>query len=106
MHADVRYRSSLATDLMEPVRPLVDELVLDLLAGRTFQKGDFHETRRGVCRLGPDLARELADCSPKLAAAIAPVAEQLASGLLKQQHSTPLTRRRHREALASGACRD
>ncbi len=31
MHADVRYRGSLATDLMEPVRPIADRLVLELL---------------------------------------------------------------------------
>jgi hypothetical protein len=31
MHADQRYRGSLATDLMEPVRPITDSLVLDRL---------------------------------------------------------------------------
>jgi CRISPR/Cas system-associated endonuclease Cas1 len=31
MHADQRYRGSLATNLMEPVRPITDSLVLDRL---------------------------------------------------------------------------
>jgi CRISPR-associated endonuclease Cas1 len=105
MHADVRYRSSLATDLMEPLRPVLDELVLDLLTERTFRKGEFHETRRGVCRLGPDLARELAYYAPQLATATAPIAERLATALLRRKHSTPLTRRNHRDAVARSARR-
>jgi CRISPR/Cas system-associated endonuclease Cas1 len=56
-HADVRYRGSLAIDLMEPVRPLADELVLDLLEERELRRGDVVETRRGICRLGPPLTR-------------------------------------------------
>jgi CRISPR-associated protein Cas1 len=41
MHADKRYRPSLASDLMEPVRPVADRIVLELLAGREFSRGDF-----------------------------------------------------------------
>ena len=36
MHLDQRKRSSMALDLMEPVRPLVEAWILDLLASRTF----------------------------------------------------------------------
>jgi CRISPR associated protein Cas1 len=60
MHTDTRYRGSLATDLMEPTRPIVDRLVLYLLAGREFQRGKVAETRDGICRLGPGLARKFA----------------------------------------------
>jgi CRISPR-associated endonuclease Cas1 len=55
-HADQPSRDSLAADLMEPVRPLVDRFVLGLLAHRYFAAADFHETRQGVCRVTPGLA--------------------------------------------------
>ena len=61
MHTDARYRGSLATDLMEPVRPIIDKVVFELLMGRELDRGDVFETREGICRLGPDLARQLAD---------------------------------------------
>jgi len=45
---------------MEPVRPIVDKFVLDLLADRELGPREVFETRHGICRLGPGLARELA----------------------------------------------
>src|SRR5688572_3604835 len=51
LHTDKRYRGSLAHDLMEPVRPLVDGMVLDLLDEHPLERGDVLETREGVCRL-------------------------------------------------------
>ena len=64
MHTDLRYRNSLATDLMEPARPAADALVLDLLNTRVLNRGDIHETREGACRLGPQIAREIAILGP------------------------------------------
>lgn len=78
LHADQRARDSLALDLMEAVRPTVDGWVLDALAGRTFAKADFHETRQGSCRLMPPLAKLVAETAPRWAAAVAPVAEGIA----------------------------
>jgi CRISPR/Cas system-associated endonuclease Cas1 len=66
LHTDKRYRGSLAHDLMEPVRPVVDGLVLDLLSEHPLSRGDVYETREGVCRLGPPMARRLAQCAPTL----------------------------------------
>lgn len=104
MHTDQRYRSSLATDLMEPARPAADTLVLNLLETHELRRGEIIETREGVCRIGPPLARQLATHSPVLRAAIAPHAERLARTLLKvPDHATPLTRRRHGEAVMIGA---
>jgi CRISPR-associated protein Cas1 len=101
MHADQRYRGSLATDLMEPARPAADALVLDLIDEHEFRRGDLHENREGVCRVGLPLARELARSSPRLRGAVAPHAEYLARTLLQRaNHATPLTRTRHRKALA------
>jgi CRISPR-associated endonuclease Cas1 len=102
MHADQRYRGSLATDLMEPVRPTADELVLDLLESHDLQKGEVFENREGVCRIGPALARRLALFGPTLRSALAPLAEQLSHTLLQTSTSpTPLTRQNHRKTLAA-----
>jgi CRISPR-associated endonuclease Cas1 len=84
MHADQRSRDSLACDLMEPVRPMVDAWVLDLLASRVFRRSDFFETREGVCRIMPPLTRLLAETAPRWAAAVAPIAERLVRQLLGQ----------------------
>jgi CRISPR/Cas system-associated endonuclease Cas1 len=101
MHVDQRYRSSLATDLMEPARPTADGLVLDLVEGHALRRGDVVETREGVVRIGAPMARLLAGNGQQLRAAVAPHAEQLARTLLRaQEHPTPLTRTRHRLATS------
>jgi len=101
MHTDLRYRGSLAVDLMEPARPVADEIALELLANHRFSHADVFETRRGTCRLGPGLAKALARHSPELHRAVAPHAERLARTLLNApRHPTPLTRRRHAKSLA------
>ena len=94
MHADQRSRDSLACDLMEPVRPVVDAWMLDLLESRTFQRSDFFETREGVCRIMPPLTRLLAETAPLWAAAVAPIAERLVGQLLGQRHDKKPGRRR------------
>lgn len=102
MHTDQRYRGSLATDLMEPVRPVADGLVLDMLERHELKRGDVFENREGVCRVGPAMARRLALFGPTLRLALAPHAEQLAHTLLRtSRYPTPLTRRNHRTALAA-----
>jgi CRISP-associated protein Cas1 len=107
MHADVRYRGSLAIDLMEPVRPIADELVLDLLANRELRRGDVLESRRGVCRIGPTLAKRLTQHAGDLRTAVNPSAERLAAVLLRSDdHPTPLTRRRHRESVRNSRARN
>jgi len=83
MHADQKSRDSLACDLMEPVRPMVDAWVLDLLVDRVFRRSDFFETREGVCRIMPPLTKLLAETAPLWTAAVAPIAEQLAGDLFE-----------------------
>jgi CRISPR/Cas system-associated endonuclease Cas1 len=82
MHADKRYRPSLASDLMEPARPVVDPIALDVLNEHRFGCMDVFETREGVCRLGPRLARQLAEHSRQLREEVGPHAEGLARDLL------------------------
>jgi len=105
LHTDKRYRGSLATDLMEAGRPAADDVVLELLEVRELRRGDVYETREGVCRLGPDLARDLAQRSPALRDALMPHAAQLAKTLLGDQAkrvAAPGRRRSRGEAGKGG----
>jgi hypothetical protein len=97
VHADYRARDSFALDVMEAIRPDVDRYVLDLLERRVFRAHDFHETRRGVCRLLSPVTKQLAETAPTWGGLIAPVAEQVAATLAEAPGSridrltTPLT---------------
>jgi CRISPR-associated endonuclease Cas1 len=81
LHADQLNRDSLSADLMEPVRPLVDRCVFELLDRRTFAADDFFETRQGVCRVTPPVARELAGAALDWGRAVGRVAEDVARRL-------------------------
>jgi CRISP-associated protein Cas1 len=39
MHADKRYRASLASDLMEPARPAADAIAVELFGARELRRG-------------------------------------------------------------------
>jgi hypothetical protein len=106
LHADQPSRDSLAADLMEPVRPVVDRFVLGLLADRYFAAADFHETRQGVCRVTPGLAADLAATSPVWARAVGRVAEDVADLMTYPEGPasvTPITGRRRAAARPGGA---
>ena len=49
-----------ALDRMEPMRPVVDRAVLQVVASTTFAAADFSIQPDGVCRLNPELARRVA----------------------------------------------
>ena len=49
-----------ALDRMEPMRPVVDRAVLDIVNETMFSGGDFAIQPEGVCRLNPELARRVA----------------------------------------------
>ena len=96
MHADKRYRGSLAADLMEPARPAADSLVVNLLESAELRRGDVVETREGVVRIGAPLAHRIGGWAPQLRMAVAPHAEALAREILRApNHPTPLTGNRH-----------
>lgn len=59
-HKDKDRTPSFALDLMEPMRPVVDRVVLKLIADETFSGADFQLQSDGVCRLNPQLARSIA----------------------------------------------
>lgn len=60
----------------------VDGLVLDLAAERKFRRGELYETREGLCRVGPPIAKELAGFGPVMRAALEPHAKRLAQTLV------------------------
>ncbi len=93
VHRDQAARDSLALDLLEAVRPTVDQYLLTLLRERTFAARDFYETRRGPVRILPPLTHQLAQTLPVWAEQLAPLAERVAEALLADR-PTPLTQAR------------
>lgn len=79
-------RVALVYDLMEPLRPRVDRLVLDFASSQLFASSDFIMDTRGVCRLHPQLAKRTA----KLALSDVAV-EEVSSWLLRMRAMTHLT---------------
>jgi hypothetical protein len=103
LHLDTRGRQSMALDLLEPVRPMVERFVLDLVATRTFRRGDFAEQGDGSVILGASLRAELAESLPEWSKSIAPHAESVAHSLAKLVATdyvvtAPLTGVKRREA--------
>jgi CRISPR-associated endonuclease Cas1 len=101
IHADTPARDSMIYDVIEAIRPLIDEFLLDLLEGHTLRAGDFGETRRGVCRVLPPLTHALAATTLTWADHAAPVVEQVArmlgdSDLRISRIPTPLTQTNRR----------
>jgi CRISPR-associated protein Cas1 len=60
LHVSRPGRASLVYDLMEPLRPLVDRLLLGFVLSHTFSPNDFVVRTDGVCRLHPQMARGVA----------------------------------------------
>jgi CRISPR-associated endonuclease Cas1 len=52
-------RAALVLDLLEPVRPAADRMVLRFIAEEAFSAGDFAIGSNGICRLHPQLARRV-----------------------------------------------
>lgn len=88
LHADYRWRPSLALDLMEPIRPIADEFVLDLLEERVFSYNDFFENRKGICRIMPPLAGELSKQSTVWGKKTRKIAEKAGAEFLKIGRNT------------------
>jgi len=88
LHADQRSRASLTLDVIEPIRPMVDELVLELIESRVFSLKDFFETRVGNCRLMPGITKALGEQAPTMARWLGSVVERVASGLFHSDVKT------------------
>ena len=106
LHMDAPARDSLAFDVTEPVRPMVEQYVLNWIRRATLRREWFFEQRDGSCRLMGPFAMQLAQTSSTWASAVAPLAEMVSrtfwSGIRKQiRHHRPpsrLTQLHRREA--------
>ena len=107
IHVDTRARDSLACDLMEAIRPLVDAYVLDWILSQPLRREWFFERRDGNCRLMASFAIRLTETAQVWARAIGPVAETLVRHLWsttrKRTHSdlppTRLTQSNRRDPV-------
>ena len=106
IHVDTRARDSLACDLMEAIRPLVDAYVLDWILSQPLRREWFFERRDGNCRLMASFAVRLTETAGIWARTVGPVAEwvtqRLWSTTRKRTQSnlppTRLTQTHRREA--------
>jgi CRISPR-associated endonuclease Cas1 len=103
LHRDKLGRDSLALDIVEPIRPLVDGTVLALLERRRFRVADFHQTPDGHCRILAPLTHDLAEVVRSWLPNIGRVAEFVAHSLANDSAApiplrTPLTGSNHRAA--------
>jgi CRISPR-associated endonuclease Cas1 len=80
-HADQPNRDSLACDLMEPVRPLVDAYLLDWITTQPLKREWFFEQHDGNARLMASLTEKLSETAPTWGRAVAPIAEWVAQSL-------------------------
>ena len=64
LHASRSGRLALVYDLMEPLRPRVDRLLLDFIRTCTLASDDFILETSGLCRLHPQVARHVAQLIP------------------------------------------
>jgi CRISP-associated protein Cas1 len=74
LHANEGDRPALVLDLMEPLRPVVDRLLIEFVLRERFSPSDFSISRTGLCRLHPQLARRVVQAvsrSPMLALGMA-----------------------------------
>ncbi len=93
LHVDKPGRDSLALDLLETIRPDIDEYLLDLLHSHVFTRNDFYETPTGLCRLLAPLTHELAETIPSWARALGPHVESIAHALVDASGGKPPKRR-------------
>lgn len=108
LHRDAPNRDSLACDLMEPVRPLVDAYVFDWLHRGPLRREWFFEQANGNCRLMGPFAAKFSETATAWRKAVAPYAEEAAKifwrGRLKRSKfsflPTRLTQARRSEAKA------
>jgi len=59
VHGNYSNRIPLVSDLMEPLRPVVDSNILRFALSHIFTPGDFTINRTGGCRLNPQLAKQI-----------------------------------------------
>ena len=110
LHAETDARDSLASDLMEAVRPQIDAYLFDWIRRQPFRREWFFETRDGNCRLMASLCIRLSETAQTWGALVAPVAEWVSRRLWSTirtsgRHGGPathLTQTHRRQAKGEG----
>jgi CRISPR-associated protein Cas1 len=59
MHGSARGKHGLVYDLMEPLRPITDRIVLKFIQTHIFHPADFVIRDDGLCRLNPEMAKSV-----------------------------------------------
>jgi len=96
LHHDRAHRDSLALDILEPLRPVIEQTILDLVSRRRFGPVDFIETSDGQCMLTETVTHPLAESMTGWGRIVGPVVEHVAAALAdsatgKIRARTPLT---------------
>jgi len=73
LHTDIDSRRSFVYDVMEPVRPIADRLVLNLCFTHAFRPGELWALRDGRCLLDQDLCAKLWPWMTEFRRALGPV---------------------------------
>lgn len=106
LHTDTANRDSLVFDVLEPVRPQIEDWVLSWIKREPLRRADFFEAPTGNCRIKTTLCKRLGDTSPTWSKLVAPWAEYVAHELWKRAPRkdgratlpTHLTQQHRREA--------
>jgi CRISPR-associated endonuclease Cas1 len=101
LHKDTRNRDSLASDVLEAVRPQVDAFLLDWLTREPLRRQWFLEERNGNCRLMSSLASRLSETCAIWRRAVAPFAEGIARALWSKRSRSEATRLTQNEKRAA-----
>jgi len=89
LHTDTADRSSLAFDVLEPVRPQVETWLLNWIASEPMRRADFFETATGNVRLMAPMCAKLSETAPVWGKLVAPWAEYVARTLWAGTKSGP-----------------
>jgi CRISPR/Cas system-associated endonuclease Cas1 len=81
LHADTPNRDSLALDVLEPVRPQLENWVYEWITDEPLRRSDFFETANGSVRLMSDFASQLSTTALTWRKLLAPWAEYVARTL-------------------------
>jgi CRISPR-associated endonuclease Cas1 len=106
LHSDNPDRDSLVFDVLEAVRPQLEDWVLGWVMQEPLRRADFFETGTGNCRLMSHLCVKLCETAPTWGKLVAPWAEYVAGALWNDTSRrktarslpTPLTQQHRREA--------
>ena len=88
LHVDSPARDALSCDVMEAVRPDVDDFLLHWTTRETLKREWFVEQRDGNCRLLTELAIKLSETARTWGRAVAPIAEWVAATLWSRRRQT------------------